>query len=159
MYAKVNQDKKTIITYPYTYHSFKKDYPSVSLPIKKFEDREYMKEKYGIIVVVKEEPPFYNEETHYVIWQEIPEYLNGRYVLRAVLKEFKPPEEDTLRYEEIKNEIERARRADLAMSDWTQLPDVSEEIQLKWREYRQQLRDIPSQVGYPLDITWPVRPE
>lgn len=64
-----------------------------------------------------------------------------------------------MEYDSIKSEVDRTRIIELSKTDWTQLPDVSEEIQLKWREYRQQLRDIPSQVGYPLDIKWPVRPE
>jgi hypothetical protein len=159
MYAKVNQDKKTVITYPYTYQSFKKDHPSVSLPMKKFEDPQYMKEKYGLIVVVKEEPPYYDQETHYVTWSNIPEYLNGRYVLAVAVREIRPPIEGTMEHDSIKREVDRTRIIELSKTDWTQLPDVSEEIQLKWREFRQQLRDIPSQVGYPLDIKWPVRPE
>lgn len=49
----------------------------------------------------------------------------------------------------------------LFQSDWTQLPDnqlTQTEINL-WREYRQQLRDITLQSGFPTEITWPVAPE
>ena len=28
-----------------------------------------------------------------------------------------------------------------------------------WRIYRQALRDVPEQAGFPLEIVWPVRPE
>ncbi len=34
-------------------------------------------------------------------------------------------------------------------------PNVDAEA---WRTYRQALRDIPEQAGFPLDITWPVKP-
>lgn len=40
-------------------------------------------------------------------------------------------------------------------SDWTQLPDIPAEIKNKWANYRQQLRDITKQPGYPMNITWP----
>lgn len=49
----------------------------------------------------------------------------------------------------------------LYQSDWTQLPDnqlTQTEVNL-WREYRQQLRDITLQSGFPKEITWPVAPE
>lgn len=53
------------------------------------------------------------------------------------------------------------RNSLLFQSDWTQLADnqlTQTEVNL-WREYRQQLRDITSQSGFPTEITWPVAPE
>ena len=47
----------------------------------------------------------------------------------------------------------------LIESDWTQLPDVPLVTKLAWAEYRQLLRDITDQVGYPLNIIWPDKPE
>jgi hypothetical protein len=47
----------------------------------------------------------------------------------------------------------------LASSDWTQLPDVPLETKEAWAVYRQALRDITSQSGFPTDIVWPTRPE
>ena len=49
------------------------------------------------------------------------------------------------------------RKVLLLESDWTQLPDVSVDKEA-WATYRQELRDITSQEGYPLEITWPVAP-
>jgi hypothetical protein len=46
----------------------------------------------------------------------------------------------------------------LAASDWTQLPDVPEATRAAWAEYRQALRDVPQQDGFPLTIKWPERP-
>jgi len=45
----------------------------------------------------------------------------------------------------------------IAVCDWTQVADspVDKEV---WATYRQSLRDIPSQSGFPWDITWPVEP-
>ena len=47
----------------------------------------------------------------------------------------------------------------LAQSDWTQLPDVSAVTQAKWQQYRQALRDITDQPGFPFDVVWPEVPE
>jgi hypothetical protein len=46
----------------------------------------------------------------------------------------------------------------LAQSDWTQLPDVPLETKEAWAVYRQALRDITEQEGYPFNIVWPTPP-
>ena len=45
----------------------------------------------------------------------------------------------------------------LSQSDWTQIPDAPVD-QAAWATYRQALRDITSQEGFPEAITWPVAP-
>ena len=53
-------------------------------------------------------------------------------------------------------EAGRARRNRLLQaSDWTQLPDVPLATKAAWATYRQALRDITEQPGWPTDITWP----
>lgn len=42
----------------------------------------------------------------------------------------------------------------LQETDWTQLPDVPEKTKLKWKDYRQALRDITKQPD-PYNIDWP----
>ncbi len=49
------------------------------------------------------------------------------------------------------------RAARLAESDWTQLADAPVD-DLVWAVYRQALRDIPTQTGFPWNITWPAKP-
>ena len=53
----------------------------------------------------------------------------------------------------------RAERDGLLLtSDWTQVYDSTVDKSL-WATYRQLLRDVPSQEGFPNTITWPVKPE
>jgi hypothetical protein len=47
----------------------------------------------------------------------------------------------------------------LAQCDWTQMPDVNISNKTAWAEYRQQLRAISSQAGFPREIAWPVEPK
>jgi hypothetical protein len=60
--------------------------------------------------------------------------------------------------EEIELEVKLQRNQLLSMSDWSQFPDVPENIKLKWVEYRQALRDIPQQGGFPHNVIWPIEP-
>lgn len=48
----------------------------------------------------------------------------------------------------------------LTESDWTQLPrsPLTVEQQEIWAAYRQELRDVPQQAGFPLTIVWPTPP-
>lgn len=50
------------------------------------------------------------------------------------------------------------RNSQLELSDWTQIPDVPQSIKDKWSAYRQALRDITTQDGFPNDVVWPVPP-
>lgn len=50
------------------------------------------------------------------------------------------------------------RNALLAASDWTQIPDAPVD-KVAWAAYRQALRDIPQQNGFPDSVTWPSKPE
>ena len=51
------------------------------------------------------------------------------------------------------------RDAKLAASDWTQGKDIAENISTAWATYRQALRDVPAQAGFPWNVTWPTQPE
>ena len=52
------------------------------------------------------------------------------------------------------------RNQKLQETDWTLLPDspLTESQKQNFVLYRQQLRDIPLQSGFPWDIIWPVSP-
>ena len=59
-------------------------------------------------------------------------------------------------------EAAKAVRADrdkrLAETDWTQVADAPVD-KAAWATYRQGLRTVPEQAGFPWDITWPSKPE
>lgn len=54
-------------------------------------------------------------------------------------------------------EVRSKRDKLLSASDWTQVADAPVD-QTAWATYRQALRDIPEQVGFPADVTWPTEP-
>lgn len=53
----------------------------------------------------------------------------------------------------------RSRRDSLlAACDWTQARDVHDAVAAAWQPYRQALRDLTKQAGFPTSISWPVAP-
>lgn len=49
------------------------------------------------------------------------------------------------------------RNARLAACDWTQVLDAPVDVPA-WAAYRQELRDVPQQAGFPWEINWPAQP-
>ncbi len=54
------------------------------------------------------------------------------------------------------DEARALRDSLLAATDWTANSDVTMSDEM--RAYRQALRDVPSQAGFPDNVTWPVKP-
>ena len=62
---------------------------------------------------------------------------------------------------EKENDARSERDGWLSQSDWAVMPDspLSDSDKAAWQTYRQALRDVPAQAGFPDNITWPVKPE
>lgn len=56
--------------------------------------------------------------------------------------------------------LRKNRNILIERSDWTQLPDapLTTEQKAAWATYRQQLRDLTTQEGFPDNVTWPTAP-
>ena len=59
--------------------------------------------------------------------------------------------------ERVQAEVRAQRDSLLTASDWTQIPDVPVD-KAAWATYRQSLRDIPQQSGFPTTVVWPTQP-
>lgn len=72
-------------------------------------------------------------------------------------------EEEVLKEQEAEKEAQASRvryerQLMLQASDWTQVADAPVD-QEAWATYRQALRDITDQQGFPWNVTWPSKPE
>ena len=55
-------------------------------------------------------------------------------------------------------QVREERNAKLAATDWTQAADVPQSVKDSYAPYRQALRDLPTQSGFPNQIVWPTQP-
>ena len=64
------------------------------------------------------------------------------------------------KYDEAAQPIIQTRNQLLSISDWTQIPNnpLTTDQQTAWATYRQELRDITAQSGYPFNVIWPTPP-
>ena len=69
-----------------------------------------------------------------------------------------PPPEPQKTAEQLQAEVRATRNQLLFSSDWTQVIDAPVD-QAAWATYRQALRDISAQAGFPQTVVWPTQPE
>jgi hypothetical protein len=117
---------------------------------------------------ITDDPNYPVGEGQRLVKDQLPEYDSEKQCVFRVTPV--PAEQDYVEYqikditytdEELFNLVNISRNRKLQLSDWTQLPDVplTESQVNSWREYRQELRDVTEQAGYPKNIIWPVEPE
>lgn len=129
---------------PYTIGEFRKANPNVSFP----KDIPITTLEANGIFVIKEVPqPEINTNTHTYYWEA--ELVNN--VWTQVWYTSQLPEEIAAK------NIRQDRDRLLTETDWTQVADSPVDKQA-WAVYRQALRDIPSQVGFPWDVEYPEKP-
>ncbi len=103
-------------------------------------------------VIVTEEP---TAEKPIVKYREV----NGR--IEQYAEAAPVPSVPELTAEQQEAQIRAQRNSLLTLSDWTQLADapLTAEQKQAWAEYRQALRDVPEQAGFPENVAWPLVPE
>jgi hypothetical protein len=133
--------------FPYTVGQLRRDNPQTSFP--KDIPIETLQE-YGVFPVVEIVPDF-DTKLQYLKWDEVPhkDTNSDNWILGVTVHE-NPLE--TLA------EAARLRRNELlAETDWMALSDVTMSADMV--NYRQALRDITTQAGFPNEVVWPVKPE
>lgn len=83
---------------------------------------------------------------------------DGEFVFREVVLVAEVDED--AKYAAQAAEVRDLRDLRLALSDWTQLADcpLDEAGKAAWADYRQELRDVPQQLGFPESVVWPSIP-
>lgn len=110
---------------------------------------------WGWLPVRIENPPELNQIVSGSTYQITETEVIQTYILRD-----RTPDEITREEEVRADAVRRERNSHLTACDWTQQADapLSDLARAAWAEYRQALRDVPNQPGFPFDVTWPVQP-
>lgn len=109
------------------------------------------------VVVVEDEPtPYFDVATQKIIIGE-PYQDADQWKVGWVIVELSQNEKDEIR-QSYEDAALNTRNRLLLDSDWTQGKDIPDETSNKWVKYRQDLRDVTKQTGYPFHIIWPSPP-
>jgi len=131
----------------YTFLQLRQDNPNTSFPK---EPNLSTLAALGVFPVTQTEKPNVNEGQVAKRDEQPAVQGDGTYVWGWTIGNKTPTELTT--------EARNKRDALLSQSDWTQVIDAPVD-QAAWATYRQALRDVPDQAGFPMDINWPVAPE
>jgi hypothetical protein len=142
----------SVVRYPYTLTDLRLANPHISFAIT--PDDETL-ELHGLVRVSFSPQP--TAAYQQVVEEGLPVFNQGRWQQVWSVRDL-TAEELQQRLDAQAADIRSQRNTLLAQSDWTQLAD-SPADQQAWAAYRQQLRDIPAQAGFPQSINWPSQPE
>ena len=137
----------------YTIGQLRQDNPNVSFP--KEIPLETLAE-YNVYPCTLAETPDYNNATQYIT-KGIPVEVNGAWIQPYDVHDY-TAEEIIDREQQEATEVRAKRNQLLKDSDWTQIPDCTVDKTV-WATYRQELRDITIQEGFPFNVTFPAMPE
>ncbi len=95
--------------------------------------------------------------TKYVAGPLFTEYVDEEGITHTV-------EEQEIEYRtridtQVADNVRTQRNKLLEETDWTQSRDVVLDNDADWIAYRQELRDITTQEGFPHNVVWPTKPE
>lgn len=149
MYAKLNNGSVEI--YPYSIGQLRKDNPSTSFPK---EISTEVLETFNVVEVIPSNAPeiTYNQKVSEVT----PTLENGVWKQTFSVSDL-TQEELSAKTNQKSSVVREKRDGLLADTDWTQVADAPVDKTV-WATYRQALRDIPLQAGFPWNVTWPVKP-
>ena len=137
-------------TYPYSIGNLRKDNPNVSFPR---TPNETLLTQWGVFPVRIVPAP--SQDYTKNITEGSPENVDGWRQTWVVTDA--TTDEIAQRTQAQADGVRSQRNQLLSESDWTQVADAPVN-KAAWATYRQALRDVTQQAGFPWDVQWPVAP-
>lgn len=142
MYAKIVNN--SVIKFPYSMGDLYKDNQGTSFPEEPSADTLAAFNMYPVASVAA---PTFDSKTHSVI--QSVQLVNSTWTQVWTVQQL--PEATAAA------NVRGQRNILLTACDWTQLADSTAD-KTAWATYRQALRDITAQQGFPWNVTWPDHP-
>ena len=145
MYAKLTNGTPA----KYTLGQLRRDNPQISFPKSIPDD---LLASYDVYPYSRPAVPEYDSLAWRLIDDEFVN-VNGAWIL--------PYKLEALPLEDAQRNVRSRRDSLLAECDWVVIMHTEKgtNIPMEWEVYRQALRDITSQEGFPFNVTWPTPPE
>lgn len=153
MYIKVTNG--VVEKYPYSIGELRKDNPNTSFPK---NPSNTTLESWNVFPVKSTEQPSVDHTKN--VKEGAPINESGEWIQTWVVEDASAAE-IAERTEQAKSVVREERDQKLTETDWVVIKnlELNQNVPGKWEVYRQDLRDIPAQEGFPFNVTWPVKPE
>lgn len=137
--------------YPYTIGQLLKDNPQTSFPSNLSDT---LLAAWNVYPVAPTPQPTADHMSN--VAEVTPTLIDGSWIQTWSLTAATPEEIEERTVKQVAA-VRADRNRRLSASDWTQLPDAPVDA-TAWAAYRQALRDVTAQAGFPWDVTWPAPP-
>jgi hypothetical protein len=158
MYAEVKNG--AVITFPYDYDILVEKNSSTKFAqtdlLSMYSGTEANLDGHELIRVVEVDAPTFDKQTQKAVKNSAPVLVDNIWTLGWSIQSLTQTEQDAQNTAQAKT-VRQTRSEKLADCDWTQVAD-SPVDKAVWATYRQALRDITTQSGFPWTITWPDAP-
>jgi len=158
MFAEVKNG--AVVTFPYDYDTLVQKNPHTKFAqtdiLSMYAGTEANLNGHELVRVVEANAPSFNKQTQKVVQNLTPTLVNSVWTLEWSVQALTQAEQDAQTIEQAKS-VRSTRDAKLKDTDWTQLVD-SKANTLVWATYRQSLRDITNQTGFPFNVNFPAQP-
>lgn len=158
MYAEVKNGD--VITFPYDYDILVQKNPYTKFAqtdlLSMYSGTEANLNGHELVRLTEADAPTFDKQTQKVVQDLTPALVNNVWTLKWLVQSLNQIEQDTQNTVEAKT-VRQSRNKKLADCDWTQVADSTAD-KTAWATYRQALRDITTQNGFPWAVTWPNDP-
>ena len=142
----------TVDTFPYNIGQLRRDNPNTSFPR---VVPETTMAAYNMFPVGRDVDPTFDPLTQKVEVAATPVLTNGKWMLPKTVVSLTATEIADMTAAKAQG-VRTERDNLIADTDWMALSDVV--MSPAWAAYRQALRDVTSQAGFPHTVDWPVKP-
>ena len=129
----------------YSIVQLRRDNPQTSFPKNPSEE---LLATFGVYPYLQEQRPDYDSQTATLILGDFVQNGAGGWVQPYVVEE--------LPLQQTNRNIRNRRDELLSETDWMALSDNT--LTPEWATYRQSLRDVTDQTGFPYSVVWPTKP-
>ena len=143
MYVKLTNGQPD--QFPYSVGQFRRDNPQTSFP-KQIPNS--ILQSYEVYEVIELDKPAYDPLVQTLV-RGTPVYKNDKWEVSFTTANKSEADAEAA--------VRNQRDMLLTATDWMALSDVT--MSSEMTAYRQALRDIPAQSGFPASVTWPTKPE
>lgn len=155
MFVKVTNGQ--VEKFPYTIGDLRRDNPKTSFPK---QVPEALLSEYGVYPATIDSKPSFDGRSQRLAQDALPQNTAKGWVIGWTVVE--KTAEQVQEYDDKTAKAVRTQRDRLlAETDWLVIMHTEKgtNIPAEWELYRQALRDITSQEGFPFSVEWPTKPE
>ena len=146
-----------VVTFPYDYDTLVQKNPYTKFAqtnlLSMYSGTEANLDGHELVHVAELDAPTFDKQTQKLVQDSTPTLVNNVWSLGWAVQTLSQAEQDAQNIAQAKS-VRTSRNDKLKDCDWTQIADSTVD-KTAWATYRQALRDVTKQDGFPWPITWP----